>query len=52
MSFPSIPSVQIVQDVLKQIGFPNKVIELQCSTRTSAEADLIKMTGGRIVSIK
>ena len=38
MSFPSIPSVQIVQDVLKQIGFPNKVIELQCSTRTSAEA--------------
>jgi prolyl-tRNA editing enzyme YbaK/EbsC (Cys-tRNA(Pro) deacylase) len=32
------PSVQKVQDALKALGFPNEVIELQTTTRTSAEA--------------
>jgi Cys-tRNA(Pro) deacylase len=32
------PSAQKVQDVLKALGFSNQVIELQSTTRTSAEA--------------
>jgi len=32
------PSAQKVQDALKALGFPNEVMELQTSTRTSAEA--------------
>ena len=32
------PSVQKVQDALKALGFPNEVMELQSTTRTSAEA--------------
>ena len=38
MSSSSIPSVQKVRKVLKDLGFSNEVIELQDSTRTSAEA--------------
>lgn len=32
------PSAQKVQDALKSLGFPNQIIELQSTTRTSAEA--------------
>jgi prolyl-tRNA editing enzyme YbaK/EbsC (Cys-tRNA(Pro) deacylase) len=32
------PSVQKVQDALKALGFSNQVVELQVTTRTSAEA--------------
>jgi prolyl-tRNA editing enzyme YbaK/EbsC (Cys-tRNA(Pro) deacylase) len=32
------PGVQKVQDVLKALGFANTVVELQSTTRTSAEA--------------
>ena len=32
------PSAQKVQDVLKALGFSNQIIELQSTTRTSAEA--------------
>ena len=35
---PSSPSVQKVQDALKALGFSNEVMELQSTTRTSAEA--------------
>jgi prolyl-tRNA editing enzyme YbaK/EbsC (Cys-tRNA(Pro) deacylase) len=36
---PSLsPSVQKVQKFLSELGFPNKVVELQATTRTSAEA--------------
>jgi prolyl-tRNA editing enzyme YbaK/EbsC (Cys-tRNA(Pro) deacylase) len=38
MSSTLSPSVQKVQDALKALGFPNEVMELQTSTRTSAEA--------------
>jgi len=38
MSNTLSPSVQKVQDALKALGFPNEVMELQTSTRTSAEA--------------
>jgi prolyl-tRNA editing enzyme YbaK/EbsC (Cys-tRNA(Pro) deacylase) len=38
MSNPLSPSVQKVQDALKALGFPNQVLELQSTTRTSAEA--------------
>jgi prolyl-tRNA editing enzyme YbaK/EbsC (Cys-tRNA(Pro) deacylase) len=31
-------SVQKVQDTLKALGFPNEVVELQSTTRTSADA--------------
>jgi prolyl-tRNA editing enzyme YbaK/EbsC (Cys-tRNA(Pro) deacylase) len=37
--FPSLsPGAQKVQDVLKALGFANNVVELQATTRTSAEA--------------
>jgi prolyl-tRNA editing enzyme YbaK/EbsC (Cys-tRNA(Pro) deacylase) len=32
------PSVQKVQDTLKHLGFPNEVVELEATTRTSADA--------------
>jgi prolyl-tRNA editing enzyme YbaK/EbsC (Cys-tRNA(Pro) deacylase) len=32
------PSAQKVQDTLKSLGFSNQVMELQSTTRTSAEA--------------
>ena len=32
------PSVQKVRDALKALGFPNEVMELQSTTRTSVEA--------------
>jgi prolyl-tRNA editing enzyme YbaK/EbsC (Cys-tRNA(Pro) deacylase) len=36
---PSLsPGAQKVQDVLKRLGFANTVVELQATTRTSAEA--------------
>ncbi|OGP74114.1 MAG: hypothetical protein A2V86_10805 [Deltaproteobacteria bacterium RBG_16_49_23] len=38
MSNLSIPSVQKVREALKALGFPNEVMELQSTTRTSAEA--------------
>jgi len=38
ISNPLSPSVQKVQDALKALGFPNQVLELQSTTRTSAEA--------------
>jgi prolyl-tRNA editing enzyme YbaK/EbsC (Cys-tRNA(Pro) deacylase) len=38
MSHPFSPSVQKVQVVLKALGFQNQVLELQTTTRTSAEA--------------
>ncbi|OGP89125.1 MAG: hypothetical protein A2156_13245 [Deltaproteobacteria bacterium RBG_16_48_10] len=38
MSSALSPSAQKVQDALKALGFPNEVMELQTSTRTSAEA--------------
>jgi len=38
MSHPLSPSAQKVQDALKALGFSNQVIELQSTTRTSAEA--------------
>ncbi|MBM4323421.1 MAG: YbaK/EbsC family protein [Deltaproteobacteria bacterium] len=38
MSNSLSPSVQKVQDALKALGFPNDVMELQSTTRTSAEA--------------
>ena len=38
MSNPLSPSVQRVQDALKALGFPNQVLELQSTTRTSADA--------------
>jgi len=38
MTTPLSPSVQKVQDALKAIGFPNEALELQSTTRTSAEA--------------
>ena len=38
MSNPLSPSLQKVQDALKTLGFPNQVLELQSTTRTSAEA--------------
>lgn len=38
MSATLSPSAQKVQDTLKSLGFSNQVIELQSTTRTSAEA--------------
>ena len=38
MSTPFSPRVQKVQEALKILGFPNEVLELQSTTRTSAEA--------------
>jgi len=38
MSNTLSPSVQMVQDALKVLGFINEVMELQTTTRTSAEA--------------
>src|SRR4030042_2537748 len=38
MSSTLSPSAQKVQDALKALGFPNEVMELRTSTRTSAEA--------------
>src|SRR4030043_746903 len=38
MSTPLSPSVQKVQEALKALGFSNEVMELQSTTRTSAEA--------------
>lgn len=38
MPHPLSPSVQKVQDALKALGLPNDVMELQSTTRTSAEA--------------
>jgi prolyl-tRNA editing enzyme YbaK/EbsC (Cys-tRNA(Pro) deacylase) len=38
MSHPFSPSAQKVQVVLKALGFQNQVLELQTTTRTSAEA--------------
>ena len=38
MSSALSPSAQKVQDALKALGFPNEVMELRTSTRTSAEA--------------
>jgi len=38
MSNTLSPSVQMVQDALKALGFINEVMELQSTTRTSAEA--------------
>lgn len=38
MPSTSIPGVQKVQETLKELGFSNEVIGLQCSTRTAAEA--------------
>ncbi|MBM4307903.1 MAG: YbaK/EbsC family protein [Deltaproteobacteria bacterium] len=38
MSNALSPSVQKVQDALKALGLPNDVMELQSTTRTSAEA--------------
>jgi len=38
MSGPLSPSVQKVQEALKALGFPNEVMELQSTTRTSSEA--------------
>jgi prolyl-tRNA editing enzyme YbaK/EbsC (Cys-tRNA(Pro) deacylase) len=38
MSNTLSPSVQMVQDALKALGFINEVMELQTTTRTSAEA--------------
>jgi len=38
MPHPLSPSVQKVQDALKALGSPNDVLELQSTTRTSAEA--------------
>jgi len=38
MSETVSPSVQKVRDALKVLGFPNEVMELQSTTRTSAEA--------------
>ena len=38
MSETFSPSVQKVRDALKALGFPNEVMELQSTTRTSAEA--------------
>ncbi len=38
MSNPLSPSVQKVQEALKVLGFSNEVMELQSTTRTSAEA--------------
>jgi len=38
MSSMLSPSVQKVQDALKALGFPNEVLELETTTRTSAEA--------------
>ena len=40
MSNSFSPSVQKVQDALKVLGLPNDVMELQSTTRTSAEAAL------------
>ena len=38
MSNPLSPSPQKVQDALKALGFMNQVVELQVTTRTSADA--------------
>ncbi len=38
MSTPLSPSPQKVQEALKALGFENRVVELQVTTRTSAEA--------------
>jgi len=38
MSNPLSPSVQKVQDALKALGLANQVVELQSTTRTSADA--------------
>ena len=38
MSNPLSPSPQKVQDALKALGFSNQVLELQTTTRTSADA--------------
>ena len=38
MSTALSPSVQKVQDTLKSLGFSNDVVELQSTTRTSADA--------------
>jgi prolyl-tRNA editing enzyme YbaK/EbsC (Cys-tRNA(Pro) deacylase) len=38
ISNPLSPSVQKVQDALKALGFSNQVLELQTTTRTSADA--------------
>lgn len=38
MFTPLSPSAQKVQDILKNLGFSNQVIELESTTRTSAEA--------------
>jgi len=38
MSNPLSPSAQMVQDALKALGFINQVMELQTTTRTSADA--------------
>lgn len=38
MSNPLSPSPQKVQEALKALGFTNQVLELQSTTRTSAEA--------------
>ena len=38
MSNTSGPSVQKVQEALKALGFQNQILELQSTTRTSAEA--------------
>ena len=38
MSETFSPSVQKVRDALEVLGFPNEVMELQSTTRTSAEA--------------
>jgi len=38
MSAPLSPSARKVQEVLKALGFQNQILELQATTRTSAEA--------------
>jgi prolyl-tRNA editing enzyme YbaK/EbsC (Cys-tRNA(Pro) deacylase) len=38
MSTSLSPSPKKVQDILKAFGFPNQVVELQTTTRTSADA--------------
>ena len=38
MTTPLSPSVQKVQDAIKNLGLPIQVVELEATTRTSAEA--------------
>ena len=49
MSTALSPSVRKVQDTLTVLGFPNEVVELESTTRTSADA--ARAVGGRVEQI-